>query len=89
VVIDQKVSDSIRDYDIIKREVILMAWSNETYLIGEKVKVEGEKGFGVVSRIDVPRGLVYVIFKRMREEAYPYPEAFESGKLKAEVTRQK
>ena len=66
-----------------------MAWSNETYMIGEKVKVEGEKGFGVISRIDVPRGLVYVIFKRMREEAYPYPEAFESGQLKCEVQPRK
>ncbi|TNF08682.1 MAG: hypothetical protein EP317_02635 [Bacillota bacterium] len=62
-----------------------MAWSNETYLIGEKVKVEGEKGFGVITRIDVVRGLVYVLYKRMREEAYPYPEAIEQGKLKPEV----
>ncbi len=66
-----------------------MAWSNETYLIGEKVKVEGEKGFGVVVRIDIPRGLVYVLFKRMREEAYPYPEAFDQGKLKTEVQHKK
>ena len=62
-----------------------MAWSNETYLIGEKVKVEGEKGHGVITRIDVVRGLVYVLYKRMREEAYPYPEAIEQGKLKPEV----
>jgi hypothetical protein len=62
-----------------------MAWSNETYLIGEKVKVEGEKGYGVITRIDVVRGLVYVLYKRMREEAYPYPEAIEQGKLKPEV----
>ncbi len=66
-----------------------MAWSNETYLIGEKVKVEGEKGFGVITRIDLPRGLVYVLFRRMREEAYPYPEAFEQGKLKCEVVHKK
>jgi len=59
-----------------------MAWSNETYLIGEKVKVEGEKGFGVITRIDVKRGLVYVLFKRMREEAYPYPESIEQNILK-------
>ncbi|PKK93655.1 MAG: hypothetical protein CVV61_03550 [Tenericutes bacterium HGW-Tenericutes-6] len=64
-----------------------MAWSNETYLIGEKVKVENEKGHGVITRIDIDRGLVYVLFKRMREEAYPYPEAIEQGKLKPEVTK--
>jgi hypothetical protein len=67
----------------------MMAWSNETYLIGEKVKIEGEKGFGVITRIDVPRGLVYVLFKRMREEAYPYPEAFDSGKLKVDIAHKK
>ncbi|AUD65358.1 hypothetical protein BK011_06520 [Tenericutes bacterium MZ-XQ] len=62
-----------------------MAWSNETFLIGEKVKVEGEKGFGVITRIDVERGLVYVLFKRMREEAYPYPEAIEQHILKTDL----
>ncbi|AUD63259.1 hypothetical protein BK010_06510 [Tenericutes bacterium MO-XQ] len=62
-----------------------MAWSNETFLIGEKVKVEGEKGFGVITRIDIERGLVYVLFKRMREEAYPYPEAIEQHILKTEL----
>ncbi|QWB96599.1 hypothetical protein KHQ89_04025 [Mycoplasmatota bacterium] len=50
-----------------------MAWSNETYLIGEKVKIDGEKGFGVITRIDKLRGLIYVLYKRGREEAYPYP----------------
>ncbi|MFA6377405.1 MAG: hypothetical protein WCW63_02140 [Acholeplasmataceae bacterium] len=64
-----------------------MAWSNETYLIGEKVKVENEKGFGIITRIDKERGLVYVLFKRMREEAYPYPEAIEQGILKPEVQK--
>jgi len=54
-----------------------MAWSNETYLIGERVRVENEKDEGVVTRIDQERGLVYVLFKRMREQAYPYPEALE------------
>ncbi len=64
-----------------------MAWSNETYLIGEKVRVENEKGFGVITRIDQERGLIYVLFKRMREEAYPYPEAIDQGKLKPEVQK--
>lgn len=56
-----------------------MAWSNETWLIGEKVKVENEKEEGVVTRIDKNRGLIYVLFKRMREEPYPYPEALDQG----------
>jgi hypothetical protein len=64
-----------------------MAWSNETYLIGEKVKVENEKGYGVITRIDVERGLIYVLYRRMREEAYPYPEALEQGKLKPEISK--
>lgn len=58
-----------------------MAWHNETYLIGERVKVENEKDEGVVTRIDKDRGLIYVLFKRMREEAYPYPEALEQKLL--------
>lgn len=56
-----------------------MAWSNETYLIGERVKVENEKDEGVVTRIDQNRGLIYVLFKRMREEPYPFPEALDQG----------
>ena len=66
---------------------MIMAWSNETYLIGEKVKVEGEKGYGVITRIDTFRGLIYVQYKRMRQEAYPYPEALEQGMLKPEVQK--
>lgn len=54
-----------------------MAWSNETYIIGERVRVENEKEEGVVTRIDKERGLIYVLFKRMREETYPYPEALD------------
>lgn len=55
-----------------------MAWSNETYLIGERVKVENERDFGVVTRIDQHRGLIYVIFKRLREEVYSYPESLDN-----------
>ena len=62
-----------------------MAWSNETFLIGEKVKVENEKGYGVITRIDLERGLIYVLFRRMREEAFPYPEAIDQNILKPEV----
>jgi len=56
-----------------------MAWSDHTYLIGEKVRVENEKDEGVVTRIDQERGLIYVLFKRMREEPYPFPEAIDQG----------
>jgi len=58
-----------------------MAWSNETYIIGERVKVEGERDSGVITRLDLDRGLVYVMFKRLREEAYQYPEAIENQTL--------
>lgn len=66
-----------------------MAWNNETYLIGEKVKVENEKYPGVVTRIDMERGLIYVIFKRMREEAYPYPEVLEQNIVIPMITKKK
>ncbi len=58
-----------------------MAWSNETYLIGEKVKVENERDNGVVTRIDLARGLIYVMFKRLREEVYSYPESLDNHTL--------
>ncbi|MFP4178388.1 MAG: hypothetical protein ACLFTZ_06485 [Acholeplasmataceae bacterium] len=64
-----------------------MAWNNQTYLIGERVKVEGEKQHGVITRIDADRGLIYVLFPRMREEAYPYPEAIDQFKLKPEIKK--
>lgn len=54
-----------------------MAWANETYLIGERVKIDGEREIGVVSRMDLKRGLIYVMFKRLREEVYSYPESLE------------
>lgn len=58
-----------------------MASHNETRIIGERVAVKNEKDFGVVTRIDKDRSLVYVLFPRMREVAYPYPEAIEQGYL--------
>ncbi|MGA0351494.1 MAG: hypothetical protein ACO3MF_01920 [Acholeplasmataceae bacterium] len=64
-----------------------MSWNDETYLIGEKVKVEGEKKVGVVTRVDVKKGVIFVLHKRMREQAYPYPESIQSGLLKPEVTK--
>lgn len=64
-----------------------MAWNDETYLVGEKVKIEGEKKTGVITRVDVTKGVMFVLHKRMREQAYPYPEAIENGTLKPEVTK--
>jgi len=46
-------------------------------LIGGKVKVINETSHGVVTRIDVERGLIYVLFKRNREEVYSFPESIE------------
>lgn len=47
------------------------------YIIGEKVKVLNEKNPGVVTKIDVERGLIYVLFPRNREEIYSFPESIE------------
>lgn len=58
-----------------------MSWHNETYLIGERTKVEGEKNYGVITRIDKDRGLIYVLFSKMREETFPYPESLDQGIL--------
>ncbi len=58
-----------------------MAWHDESKIIGERVSVKNEKEMGVITRIDYERDLVFVQFKRMREESYPYPEAFEQGYL--------
>lgn len=62
-------------------EEFIMAWHNETKIIGEKVAVKNEKDHGVITRIDYERELVYVLFPKMREVAYPYPAALEQGYL--------
>lgn len=59
-----------------------MTFEDAKVLIGEYVKVENEKDQGVVTRIDSNRGLIYVLYKRMREEPYPFPEALEQGLIK-------
>ncbi len=64
-----------------------MLKKEDKYLIGEKIKVVNEKEPGVVTRIDEARGLIYVLFKRFREEAYPYPEAIDQGILTPLVQR--
>lgn len=67
----------VKVYILINLRNNNMSWSNETYLIGEKARVENEADEGVITRIDKNRGLIYVLFKRMREEAYPFPEAID------------
>lgn len=64
-----------------------MAWSNETFLIGERIRVEGERDLGIVTRLDLTRGLIYVMFKRQREEAFPYPESIENETLQPLVAK--
>lgn len=66
-----------------------MAWGDETYIIGEKCRVKNEKDEGVITRIDKERGVIYVLFKRMREEAYAYPEAINTGILIPLVEKKK
>ncbi|KXT29392.1 hypothetical protein AXA84_0036 [Candidatus Phytoplasma oryzae] len=64
-----------------------MAWDNDTYLIGERVKIENEKEIGVVTRIDFENGLIYVLFKRLREEIYNYPQVLENNTLKPLISK--
>ena len=64
-----------------------MSWNDETYLVGEKVKVEGEKTPGVVTRVDIKKGVIFVLHKRMRELPYPFPEAINTGMIKPEVEK--
>lgn len=58
-----------------------MSKLENSYLIGQKIKVNNEKEIGVVSRIDYDRGLIYVLFSRLREERYAYPETLDQGFL--------
>lgn len=51
------------------------------HLIGEKIRVEGDKEIGVVTRVDEERGIIYVLFKRMRQVKFPYPESIDQGLL--------
>ena len=57
-----------------------MSWNNETYLIGEKVETK-DGNSGVITRIDKENGLIYVLFKQMREEKFLYPEDLELKKI--------
>ena len=61
--------------------MMIMSWNNETFLIGERVKVANEKDYGVITRVDFDRGLIYVLFKKNREETYAYPEDIDNNVL--------
>ncbi|MDO8168078.1 hypothetical protein [Candidatus Phytoplasma melaleucae] len=52
------------------------------YLIGERVKVVNEKEIGVVTLIDVDNKIIYVLFQKMREVMYNYPQALENNIIK-------
>ncbi|MDR2822856.1 MAG: hypothetical protein LBV58_04920 [Acholeplasmatales bacterium] len=57
--------------------------------VGEKVFVDGEADTGIVTRIDAERGIIYILFKKMREEMYPFPENVDLGKIKIVETKKK
>jgi ribosomal protein L35AE/L33A len=67
-----------------------MIMSDQSYkkYIGELVSVlvrkeDGTKESkeGVITRIDVERGIVWVLFERLREEAHAYPEEIDNGTI--------
>ncbi|MDV3198100.1 MAG: hypothetical protein Q8888_00355 [Vigna little leaf phytoplasma] len=64
-----------------------MSWYNDTYIIGEKVKVKDEEEIGVVTRIDFENGFIYVLFKRMREVMYNYPESLNNNIIRPLVSK--
>lgn len=64
-----------------------MAWHNDTYIIGEKVKVLNETEIGVVTRIDFRKGFICVLFERTREVIYDYPLSLENGTITSLVKK--
>ncbi|WP_334330882.1 hypothetical protein [Candidatus Phytoplasma prunorum] len=66
-----------------------MLSNKKTFLIGEKVKVDNEKEIGVVTRIDFESGVIYVLFKKMREQSYPYPESLHQNVIKPVFSKNK
>ena len=61
----------------------------KTYLIGQRAIVEDEKEIAVITRIDFERGFIYLLFKRMREEKYPFPQALEQNLIKPIMPKQR
>ncbi|EMR14541.1 MAG: hypothetical protein Q8897_00055 [Sweet potato little leaf phytoplasma] len=52
------------------------------HFIGAKVSVAGEQEIGVVTRIDIQNKIVCVLFKKMREVKYRYPEVLDKKLIK-------
>ncbi|WP_308705523.1 hypothetical protein ['Fragaria x ananassa' phyllody phytoplasma] len=59
----------------------------KTNLIGQTARVENEKEIAVITRIDFQRGFIYLLFKRMREEKYPFPQALEDNLIKPIIVK--
>ncbi|CCP88373.1 hypothetical protein [Candidatus Phytoplasma solani] len=59
----------------------------KNYLIGQRARVENEKEIAVITRIDFERGFIYLLFKRMREEKYPFPQALEQNLIKPIISK--
>ncbi|MDV3182477.1 MAG: hypothetical protein Q8869_01215 [Candidatus Phytoplasma australasiaticum] len=52
------------------------------HFIGAQVSVAGEQEIGVVTRIDIQNKIVCVLFKKMREVKYRYPEVLDKKLIK-------
>ncbi|MFT2804999.1 hypothetical protein [Candidatus Phytoplasma asteris] len=61
----------------------------KNYLIGTRAKVQNEPQIAVITRIDYQRGFIYLLFKRMREEKYPFPQALEQNIIQPIVSKNK
>lgn len=48
-------------------------------LIGKLVKLDQE--VGVITRVDLQRGLIYVLFDKMSEQKFAYPESLDQQQL--------
>lgn len=59
----------------------------KNYLIGTRAKVQNESQIAVITRIDYQRGFVYLLFKRMREEKYPFPQALEQNIIQPIISK--
>lgn len=48
-------------------------------LIGKLVRLGLEEG--VITRVDLNRGLIYVLFDKMKEQKFAYPESLDQQQL--------
>ncbi|PEH36190.1 hypothetical protein M33023_04880 [Candidatus Phytoplasma asteris] len=59
----------------------------KNYLIGTRAKVQNETQIAVITRIDYQRGFIYLLFKRMREEKYPFPQSLNQNIIQPIVSK--